>query len=250
MPAAQSSNPGRSSGTVWRMVEAQNRVSTLKLVDDLDEQATLEALLDASKPPVPSDCQHLHWLLFTPFRYQARGDSRFRRAGPTPGVFYAAEAIETAVAEIAFWRLLFFLESPATPWPANPLEMTGFAVGFETPLCLDLAAPPYNEASADWLHPTNYSACHSIADEARRLGCGAIRSPSARDPNGGLNISLLTCAAFAEPTPLAYQTWRIRLSDAGVNALSEAPVGRLHFPMAAFAGDPRVAARLNQPSGP
>ena len=53
MPAAPSSNPGPRAGTAWRLVEAQNRISTMKLVDDLDEQETLEELLDDSKPPVP-----------------------------------------------------------------------------------------------------------------------------------------------------------------------------------------------------
>ena len=104
-------NPGPRAGTIWRMVEAQHRVSTMKLIDDADEQHTLEELLDASKPPVPAECAGLHYLLFTPFRYEARADSRFRRAGATPPVFYGAEQVDTAVAEIAFWRLLFFLES-------------------------------------------------------------------------------------------------------------------------------------------
>ena len=251
MPAAPSSdpslpNPAPRAGTVWRLVEAQNRISTMKLVDDLDEQHTLEELLDATKPPVPAECQHLHWLLFTPFRYEARSDSRFRRSGRTPGKFYTAEAVETAVAEIAFWRLLFFVESPGTPWPVNPLEMTGFAVRFETPLCLDLTAAPYDARAPEWLHPADYSACHSMADQARVQGCGAIRSHSARDPAGGANVTLLTCEAFAEPSPVSYQTWRIRLSDAGILALCETPALRLHFPLAAFDADPRVAAFIRQ----
>ena len=110
----------------------------MKLIDDADEQHTLEELLDASKPPVPAECAGLHYLLFTPFRYEARADSRFRRAGATPPVFYAAEQVDTAVAEIAFWRLLFFLESPGTPWPSNPLELTAFAVAYKVDRCLDL----------------------------------------------------------------------------------------------------------------
>lgn len=122
------SNPSPYGGEIWRLVEAQHRVSTMKLVDNPREQETLEEILDATKPPVPDECSHLHWLLFTPFRYDARTDSRFRREGRTPAIFYAAEHIETAVAEMAFWRLLFFIESPGTPWPANPLEMTAFSV--------------------------------------------------------------------------------------------------------------------------
>src|SRR5688500_2757171 len=105
----------------------------MALVDTLEEQALLEQGLDDSKPAVPHECRNLHYLLFTPFRYGApypRG-SRFRRAGLhpttqsprrggpglTPGTFYASLQIMTAVAEIAFWRLLFYAESPETPWP-------------------------------------------------------------------------------------------------------------------------------------
>ena len=69
------------------MVEAQHRVSTLKLVDTLSEQERLEQLLDASKPPVPPECRHLDYLLATPFRYGSPypHGSRFRRAGLSPG---------------------------------------------------------------------------------------------------------------------------------------------------------------------
>jgi hypothetical protein len=118
---------------------------------------------------VPAECRHLDYLLFTPFRYAARGDSRFRRAGRTPGVFYAAERIETSVAEVAFWRLLFFIESPGLPWPANPLEFTGFVVRYKTEFCLDLTKAPYDADPGRWTHPTDYSHCHAVADEARGL---------------------------------------------------------------------------------
>ena len=107
-PGALRSERVALEGKVWRLVEAQHRVSTLKLVDDLAEQALLEEIIEESKPPVPPECRHLDYLLATPFRYGAaypRG-SRFRRAGRTLGVFYAAEAPRTAVAEMAFYRLL------------------------------------------------------------------------------------------------------------------------------------------------
>ncbi len=129
-PAALSSEARPYRGICWRLVEAQHRVSTLKLVDTLAEQAALERLLEETKPPVPPECRHLHYLLATPFRYGAPypQGSRFRRAGFTPGVYYASEHVETAVAEAAFHRLLFFADSPGTPWPANALELTAFSV--------------------------------------------------------------------------------------------------------------------------
>jgi hypothetical protein len=123
-PAALSSEAKRLAGTCWRVVEAQHVVSTMALVDTLDEQLVLEQLIDASKPPVPPPCRGLHYLLSTPFRYGAAhpGGSRFRRAGLTPGVFYASVLTATAVAEMAFRRLLFYAESPATPGPVHPTE--------------------------------------------------------------------------------------------------------------------------------
>src|SRR3546814_1447755 len=96
-PAALSAEARRLEGTCWRLVEAQHRVSTLKLVDTLEEQDLLERLTEEAKPSVSEECRHLHYLLATPFRYGAaypRG-SRFRRAGMTPGVFYAAETPAT-----------------------------------------------------------------------------------------------------------------------------------------------------------
>src|SRR5262245_6883848 len=99
--AALSSEHRRLSGVCWRVVEAQHRVSTMKLVDTLDEQSVLESLVEATKPRLPPECQHLHYLLATPFRYGAPypSGSRFRRAGMTPGVFYASRTSSTAIAE-------------------------------------------------------------------------------------------------------------------------------------------------------
>ncbi len=98
-PAALSSDACVLEGLCWRLVEAQHRISTLKLVDSVDEQAVLERLVDDTKPPVPPECRGLHYLLATPFRYGAPypTGSRFRRAGMTEGVFYAAEEASTAV---------------------------------------------------------------------------------------------------------------------------------------------------------
>src|SRR5882757_8489431 len=118
-PAALSSEALPVSGRYWRLVEAQHHVSTLKLVDSLEEQALLEQLLEESKPALPPECAGLDYLLATPFRYGAvyPHGSRFRRAGRTLGVFYASERVETALAEMAFYRLLFFADSPETPLP-------------------------------------------------------------------------------------------------------------------------------------
>ena len=237
------------SGRCWRLVEAQHVASTMKLVDTLAEQDLLERLLEERKPPVPPECRDLHYLLSTPFRYGAPypHGSRFRRAGLTPGVFYASLTVTTAVAEMAFARLLFFAESPGTPWPVNASEHTAFSAGFKTSTGLDLTEPPFAQDAAHWEHPSDYSACQALADAARGAGVHALRYGSVRDPGSGRNVALLTCAAFSSRAPLERQTWRVYLDDAGVRAMCDFPPQRLAFPRATFSADPRIAPPRVQP---
>lgn len=242
-PAALSSEARPRSGTCWRLVEAQHTVSTLKLVDTVEEQALLEALVEETKPALPPECEGLHYLLATPFRYGAArpAGSRFRRAGLTEGVFYAAEAPATAVAEIVFWRLLFFAESPATPWPANAAEYTAFSVAWATRKAIDLTKGRLARDEAQWTHLTDYTACQALADVARTAKVDVIRYRSVRDPLAGHNLALLTARAFARKKPVGQQTWHIRLSEAGAQALCEQPKAGITFDRTAFAADPRIA---------
>src|SRR5688572_4349269 len=158
-PDALSSEATPSSGHCWRVVEAQHQVSTTRLTDTLEEQRRLETLIDGAKPRIPEDCRHLHFLLYTPFRYGApypRG-SRFRRAGHTPGVFYGSEAPETAAAEVAFARLLFFAESPTLPWPRTSAQFTAFRADAVSGRAIDLSVAPFRATRSVWMHPTDYA---------------------------------------------------------------------------------------------
>lgn len=214
----------------------------MALVDTIEEQQLLEQFLEASKPPVPPDCRRLHYLLATPFRYGAAypAGSRFRRAGLTPGVFYASQTVATAVAEMAFRRLLFYAESPQTPWPANASEYTAFAVRFRTDAGLDLTAAPFDPQRKRWSSPTDYSACQALADAARLAGVEAVRYESARAP--GRNIALFTCKAFGSREPIERQVWRLHVGAPGVRAICDFPEQRLGFDQRAFAADPRIAS--------
>jgi len=232
------------SGTCWRLVEAQHRISTLKLVDRPDEQEQLEILIEATKPQIPPECRHLHYLLATPFRYGAiyPAGSRFRRAGLSEGVFYAADEPETAVAEVTFHRLLFFADSPDTPWPVNPAEYTAFTAACRTRKAIDLTRGRFKTQSSAWLHPTDYAPCQALAEAARAAAIEVIRYRSVRDPAGRMNIAILVCRAFAKPNPIAFRTWRIHLSASGAQAVCESPRQGLAFDRNAFASDPRIAA--------
>jgi len=241
--AALSSEARRVAGTAWRAVEAQHRVSTAKLTANLAEQERLEALIEAAKPTIPPECRHLHYLLSTPFRYGAPYPvgSRFRRAGMTAGVFYGSKLAVTAMTEIAFWRLLFFAESPATPWPKNPGEFTAFAVAFATRRALDLTRAPFAAHRAVWTHPTEYAPCQVLAEEARAAGIEAITYASARTAAPALNHALLTCRVFTKSEEVGRQTWRIHFGATGVRLFCEMPRESHDLPAALFAADPRIA---------
>jgi len=240
--AALSSERRRLSGVCWRVVEAQHRVSTMKLVDTLDEQSALESLVEATKPLVPPDCRHLHYLLATPFRYGAPypSGSRFRRAGMTPGVFYASKTASTAIAETTFHRLLFFADSPDTPWPVDAGDLTAFSTRFRTAAGIDLTTAPFDIDRARWTHPTDYASCQALADTARQADVDVLVYRSGRD--AGVNVALLACRAFSTREPLARQAWRLNLNAHGARAVCEFPDVRLEFTREAFANDPRIAA--------
>lgn len=242
-PAALSSEARPLAGSCWRLVEAQHHVSTLKLVDSVDEQELLEDLIEATKPPLPPECRDLRYLLSTPFRYGAvyPAGSRFRRAGMSAGVFYAAETPRTAVAEMTFYRLLFFAESPDTPWPRNAAEHTAFSAGYKTRNGIDLTKGKFAPHRAKWMNLTDYNHCQTFADVARAAQIEAIRYESARDPGHAINLALLSCRAFAQPKPIDQQTWHIRLSEAGAQAICETPKTGITFDRKAFATDPRIA---------
>lgn len=243
-PAALRSELRPYDGPAWRLVEAQHRVSTLKLVDSLSEQQALEDILEDTKPPGPPECRDLDYLLATPFRYRPYPHgSRFRRAGLTPGVWYGAEQPGTAVAEMVFYRFLFYAESPATPFPDDAADYTAFCARLGSPATLDLTAPALARSSALWTHPSDYTACQALADAARETGAEILRYASVRDPDQGANVAVLTCRAFRDKAPSDRQTWRIRITRLGAQALREHPRLGLEFATDTF-DDPRLAAMV------
>ena len=228
------------------MVESQSRIATMKIVDSLSEQQLLEAELERSKPRVPEACAHLHWLLATPFRYAPypRG-SRFRRARQRDGCLYAAERIETAVAEDAFYRLRFFLDAPNARRPRNPQERTAFSFEVATEAGLDLTTPPLDADRHLWTHPSEYGPCQDLADAARTAGVAILRYASVRDPAHAANWAVLDCRTMVTQEPTRQQTWHYMVRPAQIEAVCEMPNLSLTFAYADWARiDPRIPARL------
>lgn len=214
----------------------------MRITDTLEEQALLEDLIDEVKPPIPDGCEGLHYLLYTPFRYAPYPNgSRFRRAAQRDGVFYAAEQLSTALAELAFYRFLFFAAAPDAELPRNHSELTALRVSCRAKMAIDLTLEPLARDEAAWTSLTEYSACQDLADSARAAAIQAIRYRSVRDPEAGMNVAILDPAAFGKTQPLETQTWQMLITRRSVRLMRGMPgQERYEFQAAAFTADPRL----------
>lgn len=189
----------------WRVVEAQHQISTRKLVDSDAEQQILEQLIEGTKPPERTS-GHLHYLLFTPFRYPPlRYGSRFG-VRTEPGIWYGSETLRTAFAEVAYYRLLF-LEGTTADLGLVQTELTAFRAVVRTNRGVDLTALPFAAHESLLTSPSAYSATQKLGSDMRGAGVEAFRFRSARDVEGGINAGVMSPAAFGRRAPRALETW-------------------------------------------
>lgn len=204
------------AGDLWRLVESQEQVATRQLVDSLEAQSLLEEMLDAVKPPPPSGSAHLHYLLYTPFRYPPLPyGSRYGRRHE-PSLFYGALTPATVLAESAYYRFVFW-HGMQTPPPA-PIrsEHTLFSARYAATRGLQLQAEPCTEQRAALTHRSEYHATQALGSAMREAGIEAFEYPSARCPERGINVALYTPAAFAAPRPQEMQPWLCETEAAAV----------------------------------
>ena len=210
-PRAVASRASTASARLWRAVEAQHIAATLRLVDNLEEQRLLEDILEATKPPIPAAAKKLHYLLFTPFRYPPRHGSRFRSVDD-PGVFYGADSVRTACAELGYWRWRFLTESQGLT-VLGPAQQTLFQVAVKTH-AVDLQKPPFARDAQQWHDPNDYRVTQAFAKTAREAGIGLIRYRSVRDPAPGSCGAVLKPEAFSSTKPAApTQTWLLTVTQ-------------------------------------
>jgi hypothetical protein len=193
-------------GGIWRIVDAQYTAGGMKLVDTREEQDILDTLLQDALPALPEIFRKLDPLLAAPFRsYTLRNGSRFR-ASSDPGVFYGATEIDTACAEMGYWRWKFLYDAVDMP-DIKPIAHTAFKSDVAT-LAIDLREPSFKRDEDEWQHKSSYTATQALARSARAAQLGAICYASVRDPQHGECAALLTPAAFASVTPHPVkQTW-------------------------------------------
>lgn len=212
-PTAVLSKASVWTGRVWRMVEAQHIASTSRLLDTREEQELLEEILEQSKPPVPAKAYGLDYLLYSPFRYASLSPygSRFRGVAD-PGVFYGAETVRTAAAEVGYWRWRFLQDTSGLE-RLSPCPFTAFKVAIKAP-SIDLRKAPFTRDAALWQHPCDYSGTQAFARIAREAAIDAILYQSVRDPESHFCAAVLSPRAFAAKKPdRTTQTWTLTVSE-------------------------------------
>lgn len=221
---------------VWRAVEHPYTNSTRALVDSDDEQGILEALIDSVKPAPPRGCDKLHYLLFTPFRHPPlTNGSRFGRRSER-AVFYAAKTVETALTEVAYYRLVF-LEGTEADLGVTSQLLTVFRVRVSAKRAIDLTSPPFSRYRSRISSPVSYRDSHALGHEMRMAGIEACAFFSARDAEG-TNIALFE-PAFEARKPSAEQQWGCLYARSGVRMtrISVLAPATLLFPRQRFEVD-------------
>lgn len=198
----------------YRVVEAQHVNATRKLVDSDSEQELLESLIDDVKPRalVGGRFDGLHYLLSTPFRYPPlRYGSRFGTCRER-GIWYGAREVATALAEVAYYRLLFLDGTRAELGPVTS-QHSVFQASIATERGVDLTRPPFDRTGLR--SPVSYAATQPLGAAMRAAGVEAFVFTSARDPLGGHNVGLFE-PCFARRQPSMAMAWVCTATRAAV----------------------------------
>jgi len=218
---------GSVQGILYRVVESQEEIATSRIVDNMQEQARLEQLLDASKPAAPAGADNLHYLLTTPFRYPPlKHGSRFGRSFE-PSLFYGAMSVPTVLAETAFYRFVFTSHlSVPFPRPLTTLH-TLFSARFRSAHAVRLQCPDWQDLHETLTDPTCYRETQSLGTDMRHSGVDVFQFLSARalqaglyqlpwnleQGMSGLNVALFSPGPFRDRTPKSYQKLIVATSD-------------------------------------
>ncbi|NQZ33766.1 MAG: RES family NAD+ phosphorylase [Oceanospirillaceae bacterium] len=192
---------------VFRIVETQEIAATTGLVDDLEEQHLLEQLLDKVKPSYREGTEKLHYLISTPFRYPPlKYGSRFGDI-TMPSYFYASECIETALAECAFYRLVF-LHDMSVPFerPIKSGHMT-FSVKIQSNAVADLTLVKSKDIATLLKSPNDYILTQQLGKVLiQEKGTKVIKFFSARDKLG-INYAIAVPETIKSARPENSVNW-------------------------------------------
>ncbi|WP_223800031.1 RES family NAD+ phosphorylase [Legionella longbeachae] len=155
------------------------------MVDNSEEHDLLENLLDNSKPQTVNS---KHYLIFTPFRYPPlEYGSRFGNTYE-PSLWYGSISLQTAFAEVAFYRLKFFDDTSAN-LEYIEIRMTAFKAYIKTNKGIDLTKAPFQKYQDKISNKTNYEHSQLLGTEMREAKVEAFLFSSARDKHAGENVA-------------------------------------------------------------
>ncbi|GAA6136188.1 RES family NAD+ phosphorylase [Oceaniserpentilla sp. 4NH20-0058] len=246
MPLEQlvSDNISTIKGEVFRLVENQEQIATRSYVDTLEEQDILEQILEQSKPRYHVDTpEGMHYLLKSPFRYPPlHYGSRFGRTVEF-GIFYGALTAKTVLAEVAFYRCVYW-HSPEEPFP-NPLisQHTLFSALFESQQGIDLRKAAFNEYHRDLQSPTEYRSSQQLGSVMRDYAHMFLYA-SARDPDQGGCVGIFTPKVFINTKPNIHGTYHCETDGKIVSFREAGSFDRLQFRVEQFF----VNGKLPQPA--
>ena len=190
----------------WRVVEAQHILTTRTLVDSIEEHEILEQLIESSKPPIGHD---KNYLIATPFRYPPLPyGSRFG-SFLEPSIWYGAQELETAFAEVSYYLQKFRNDSSADLGILN-LVHTAFSTNIRTTCGIRLEEPPFQQYRALIADKDNYQHSQALGIDMRQASVEAFTFFSARSLHNGINIGIFSAAVFtAEQNNFIFnqQTW-------------------------------------------
>ncbi len=195
-------------GTVHRIVESQIQVATRAYSDSLFEQESLEELIEDSKPSNPENANSLNYLITTPFRYPPlKWGSRFGSPDKR-GIFYGSHSIYTTLAEFAYHRFLFRNSFHLTNTDdAIRSEHTLFCIDYVSDKGIKLQKSPFNRFRSDLTDPIDYEQTQKIGEEMRSSGVEVFEYESARDPERGTCVGVLSINAFKQNSPKSQSQW-------------------------------------------
>lgn len=224
------------------MVESQHLFATRKLVSSDEEQALLEELIEEKKPPSAAPAG-LHYLLFTPFRYPPLPHgSRFGTRAER-GIWYGSRTPKTALAEKAYYLLLFLEGTEADLTPLET-DVSLFQAAYETARGADTTRGALARYSDLVSSPVSYADAQALGRDMRADGAEAVVYASARDPGHGANVGLFVPVALVSRRPSLPESWRSVVTRTGVEVTKQDVFRSISFAFArkVFEVDGRLPA--------
>lgn len=218
----------------WRVVESQSMLTSRNLVDTREEYDLLENMLESSKPPIDTST---HYLIFTPFRYPPlKYGSRFGRKFE-PSIWYGSLEIETALSEIAYYRLLFLHHTNADLKYIN-VSLTAFQAWLMTDKGIDLCSKPFNRYTQHISAPDNYALSQQLGSDMRKANVEAFTYRSSRSQ--GKNIAAFMQNVFHKKRGqyiFNFRTWQCVANKTSVDFINQSTLEPISFSVNNFSND-------------